>query len=228
MDAEVINDVSEIKEVGLSRSTYFCSHVYTIEKLDFLPLMSEIAENFLRVSREKNPINEIYPVIMTENLFTDSRAESFFSYVGNTAWNILNSEGYNMSNFSLVFSEGWVQEHHKHSLMESHVHGRGSQISGFYFLEAPENCSRVLIHDPRPGKVQINLPEANKIDATDASIMINFIPKPGMLMFLPSWMPHSFGRHASDKPLKFIHFNLFPELKPQAFQTCTTAEVEIV
>lgn len=92
--------------------------------------------------------------------------------------------------------------------MEQHVHMFGAQIVGFYFLEAPENSSRVVFHDPRPGKVQINLPEQDQSMATVASHMINFQPKPGLLIFSNAWLPHSFTRHASDKPLKFVHFNL--------------------
>jgi hypothetical protein len=66
----------------------------------------------------------------------------------------------------------------------------------------------LVIHDPRPGKVQGNLPETDISIATYGSNMINFEPKPGMLVFANSWLPHSFGRHANDKPIQFVHFNI--------------------
>jgi hypothetical protein len=65
-----------------------------------------------------------------------------------------------------------------------------------------------LFHDPRPGKVQINLPEFNTSNATLASDIINFDPKPGMLMFTNAWLPHGYTKNGSNKPMRFIHFNL--------------------
>jgi len=113
------------------------------------------------------------------------------------------------------FTEMWTQEHHKHSAMDAHVHGFGSQITGFYFLETPEDCSRVVFHDPRAAKVQIDLPEQDMSMATPASKMINFTPKPGMMIFANSWLMHSFTRHAADLPIKFVHFNLTVIMQPQ-------------
>jgi uncharacterized protein (TIGR02466 family) len=145
---------------------------------------------------------------MTGNFYDDPRAAEFTNFVGSTAWNILSGQGYNMQNKTTTFLEMWTQEHHKHSSMDQHTHGFGSQIVGFYFLEAPENCSSVVFHDPRAGKVQISLDEQDPKTATAASSMIHFKPKPGMLMFANAWLAHSFTRHAADTPIKFVHFNL--------------------
>jgi hypothetical protein len=106
--------------------------------------------------------------------------------------------------------------------MEQHVHG-GSQLVGFYFLETPEDSSRALFHDPRPGKVQNFLPESTPSEATLASNIINFEPKPGLLIITNAWLPHSFGRHASDEPLKFVHFSLNTVYQPPV--QCSPAEV---
>jgi uncharacterized protein (TIGR02466 family) len=113
-----------------------------------------------------------------------------------------------MKLFNTFFQEMWCQEHFKHSAMEQHVHGYGCQIVGFYFIEVPENSSLVVLHDPKAGKVQANLPEADFSLPTPASNMINFKPEAGMLMFMNSWLPHSFTRHSAEKPMSFIHFNL--------------------
>jgi hypothetical protein len=58
-----------------------------------------------------------------------------------------------------------------------------------------------------------------------ASNMINFLPEPGMLLFTNSWLPHSFGRHAADKPIKFVHFNLSIQI---AEKTCITSIAEVI
>jgi hypothetical protein len=112
--------------------------------------------------------------------------------------------------------------------MDEHVHGFGAQLIGFYFLETPEDCSKIVMHDPRPGKKQINLSEENIFNATSASLAINFTPKPGLLFFANSWIPHSFSRHASEKPIKFIHFTISSRAAEETNTTSTstpTAEI---
>jgi uncharacterized protein (TIGR02466 family) len=144
----------------------------------------------------------------------------FSEFIGITAWNILNEQGYDMQDMAMSFTEMWTQEHHKHSSMDTHVHGFGSQIVGFYFLEAPEDGSLAVFHDPRSAKVQIDLPQKDINAATPASKMINFTPKPGLMIFANSWLPHSFSRHAADKPIKFVHFNLTVIPAPAASNAC--------
>ena len=187
---------------------HFPCPVYLIERPDFLEAVSEVSEENLEARRKEVDLNEIYPVYMTNNFYGDPRLAEFTQFVGASAWNILNEQGYDMQNMAVSFTEMWTQEHHKHSAMDAHVHGFGSQIVGFYFLETPEDGSRVVFHDPRSAKVQIDLPERDMGAATPASKMINFTPKPGLMIFANSWLSHSFTRHAADKPIKFVHFNL--------------------
>jgi uncharacterized protein (TIGR02466 family) len=130
-----------------------------------------------------------------------------------------------MQDKAVQFTEMWTQEHYKHSAMDAHVHGFGSQIVGFYFLETPEGCSNVVFHDPRAGKIQNDLPEQDMNIATPASKMINFKPKPGMMLFANSWLAHSFTRHAADLPIKFVHFNLTVIYQPH---TCAAPTAEII
>jgi len=187
---------------------HFPCPIYLIERPDFLEAVSEVSEEYLEVRRKDVGLNEIYPVYMTDSFFGDPRMAEFTQFVGATAWNILNEQGYNMQGNAVQFMEMWTQEHYKHSAMDAHVHGYGSQIVGFYFLETPEGGSNVVFHDPRAAKVQIDLPEQDVNMATPASKMINFTPKPGMMIFANSWLMHSFTRHAAELPIKFVHFNL--------------------
>lgn len=217
---------TETKQDTLNANLYFPTVIYTIEKPEFLEAVGKVAEEAL-VEARKNTLNEIYPVHMTGNLFDKPEIIPFQYYVGGTAANILTEQGYNLEGFDTYYSEMWCQEHFKHSAMEQHVHGAGSQIVGFYFLEAPEDGSRVLFHDPRAGKPLISWAEKDMAQATFASNIINFEPKPGLLMFTNAWLPHSFTRHSSDKPIKFIHFNL--GLRPAApVFSCATPAAEVV
>jgi uncharacterized protein (TIGR02466 family) len=212
-----------VQNTQLQVAYHFPCPIYIIERPDFLDAVNAVSEEALEARRKERDLNEMYPVYMTGNYFDNPRMAGFTEFVGATAWNILNEQGYAMQDKAMQFVEMWTQEHHKHSAMDAHVHGFGSQIVGFYFLETPEDCSRVIFHDPRAAKVQIDLPEQDMSMATPASKAINFTPKPGMMIFANSWLAHSFTRHAADLPIKFVHFNLTVIFQPQ---TCPTpAEV---
>ena len=211
--AESVAEV--VKNTQLQVAYHFPCPIYVIERPDFLEVVNIVSEENLKVAKKTQQLNEMYPLHMTGNYFSDSRMVGFVEFVGGTAWNILNEQGYAMQDKAVQFTEMWTQEHYKHSAMDAHVHGHGSQIVGFYFLETPEDCSRVVFHDPRAGKVQIDLPEQDISAATPASKMINFTPKPGMMIFANSWLSHSFTRHAAEKPIKFVHFNLTVIHQPQ-------------
>ena len=204
---------------------HFPCPIYIIERPDFLEVVRAVSDEQLEVARKERGLDEIYPVVMTGNYYADARVTDFANFVGATAWNILQEQGYAMEDKVVQFTEMWTQEHYKHSSMEQHVHGFGVQIVGFYFLEAPEDSSRVVFHDPRSGKVQNDLPEQNMANATPASRMVNFEAKEGRLIFSNSWLPHSFTRHASDKPVKFVHFNL---TVAQAQPSCTMSAAEVI
>lgn len=212
--AESVAEV--VSQTQLQVALHFPCPVYLIERPDFLNAVKKVSEESLAQQRKTQKLNELYPVIMSDNFFGDPRVAGFSEFVGATAWNILNDQGYAMHDKAVQFTEMWTQEHHKHSAMDAHVHGHGSQIVGFYFLEAPENCSRLVFHDPRAAKVQIDLSEQDMTIATPASKMINFTPKPGLMVFANSWLAHSFTRHAAKLPIKFVHFNLTVQLAPSS------------
>lgn len=221
--AESVAEV--VKNTQLQVAYHFPCPIYLIERPDFLEVVNTVSEEALATAKKEQTLNEIYPVHMTGSYFGDPRMAGFSEFVGATAWNILNEQGYAMQDKAVQFTEMWTQEHHKHSAMDAHVHGFGSQIVGFYFLETPEDCSRVVFHDPRAAKVQIDLPEQDINMATPASKMINFQPKPGLMIFANSWLMHSFTRHAAEQPIKFVHFNLTVIPQQQACALPPAAEI---
>jgi uncharacterized protein (TIGR02466 family) len=188
--------------------TYFPTLIYTINNPEFLEAARAVCDEHIEKAKSNHDLNEIYPVYMTGSFYDDPRMEELSGFIGQTAWDILAGQGAAMTGLSTYFSEMWCQQHYKHSSMEQHVHGFGSQIVGFYFTQTPEDCSRVVFHDPRAGKMMSCLPEADVTMATPSSMMINFKPEPGMLIFTNSWLAHSFTRQAGEEPIQFIHFNL--------------------
>lgn len=187
---------------------YFTTPIYITKQPQFLETVKAIALDSIKQVHGGAKPNKIYPVLMSGNMLEDPRIEEFANFTGQTAWNILSGQGYAMGNFNTVFTEMWCQEHYQTSSMDYHAHPGGNFLVGFYFLDTPEGCPSAVVHDPRPSRMMLSLPETDPSQATLASTMINFKPEPGMMMFAPAWLAHSFGRNLSKAPFRFVHFNL--------------------
>lgn len=206
----------------LEETHYFSTPVYLIKKPEFLDLINPVSEHYLNHSKsvsKKDGSNSL--VTMTSNYHNEPSIALFSEYVNQTAWNILSAQGYDMKNLVTYFTEMWTHEHDEYSYMEKHIHGSSSQISAFYFLEAPENGSKFCIFDPRESKTIVGLPSKNDMVISQSSNQIVFTPSEGMLIMTNSWLPHSFTQNRSKKPFKFVHMNISVAVKQQP-------EVEIV
>jgi uncharacterized protein (TIGR02466 family) len=193
---------------NLTQHDFFPSPIYIVDKPEFLPAVSVVADKYLTdVKAVKDTTNPLYPV-QTDGFFHEPVLADFTQFIAQTAWNILRDQGHDMTNLGTYFREMWCQEHNQYQGHDEHIHHYGDQISGFYFLECPENSSQVAIHDPRPGKKQINLPENDPAVVTLASTSAILIPTAGRMYFINSWLPHSILRNPSTSVSKLVHFNL--------------------
>ena len=187
---------------------HFASPVFRYNKPEFLNSVRPVFQEYInRIKHEKYP-SDPYPGIMTEILSKDERIEDFLKYVSDISWDVLNKQGYNMDMFYTDASEMWGQFHPRTSSMEKHSHGLGTYLSGFYFLETPEDSSTMFIHDPRSVKIHSDLPIRDGNELTFAHPSVYYNPSPGDLIFTNSWLEHSFSRNASHQPYTFIHMNV--------------------
>lgn len=214
-------------ENQLTQSAYFGSGVYTVKAPQFLESVRAVSKEALAVSRPPKK-NKIYPSVMTVPYGNDPRIADFAAYVSQTAWNILHAQGYAMEPLVTVLGEMWTQEHLKAGGMEQHVHGQGAQMCAFYFLDCPPDCGRLVVHDPRPGRLATMLPQQDMNTLTDASDAVYFAPEDGLLVFANAWLPHSITRNASDKPFHFTHMNITTMPAVLAGVKPETADVEVV
>jgi len=211
------------EETQLEIYNYFVSSVYVIKKPEFLTLARAVSKDKVNNLPEEHKGHNL---CHTGNLLEDTRIAKLAEFIGGTAWNILQSQGFSMDNKNTYFESMWCQEYKKGASMAQHVHpNNGAQLVGFYFLDTPEDCPRAIIHDPRAGKIQISLPETDANAATHASSMINFHPEAGMLFITNSWLPHSFTSNGSSKAFRFIHFNIGVKDTPP---TCTMPAAEVI
>ena len=80
----------------------------------------------------------------------DPNLKELESYIGKCyILNLLDEWGYDMSKYSMFFTEFWAQEFSKKVVVpHTHVHW-DNHISGFYFLKCSDKTSFPVFHDPR-------------------------------------------------------------------------------
>lgn len=193
----------------LSEFYYFATPLYQKNLPEFLSDLKSVASEYIKKSKKDFGVDDIYPLVQTEDISNDVRVAEFLDTLAETGWNILNSQGYNMDGLQTFVGDIWIQSHGKSSSMDYHTHGYSAQLSGFYILECEKNCSKICIHDPRMAKLQVELAERDISNATYATRTFNFDPVPGDLYISNSWLPHSFTRNTSNKPFNFVHFNVY-------------------
>ena len=96
-----------------------------------------------------------------------------------------------MSNYTMFFTECWVQEFSKNGggHHNTHIHA-DNHISGFYYLKCSPTTSIPVFHDPRPGALMTGLKQKDRSKISYANESVHYLPKPGTLIFFNSFMPH--------------------------------------
>ena len=218
--------VMKKKQDIMNTNWYFSTPVYTIEKPEWVSSAIKATDKYIKESqkrlqpeiKERKKIlgNKDYLKVKDHGvsyhstpLNGDPNLKELEEYVGATAWNLLDEWGYDMSLYTIFYTEFWVQEFAKqggghHS---THVHW-DHHISGFYFLKCNDKTSYPIFHDPRSGAMMTKLPHKDKSKLSNMSDMIHFKPKPGTLIFFPGYVPHEFAVDMGVEPFRFIHFNL--------------------
>lgn len=191
---------------NLDEYYYFSTPIFREENLDFLEDLNNLCDEKLSECQDDEICNHIL-------LGPDPRLDVFCTHLNQTGWDLLVLQGYDLDNFETYTGDLWLHEHKKNSYVDTHSHGFGAQISGFYVLNCDDDSPKMVIHDPRPTKVHSQPPEKDCCDLTYASTKVNFTLSKGHLFFMNSWLQHSFNMNFSDTSLRFIHFNLYLQPK---------------
>ena len=142
-------------------------------------------------------------------LYKDERFAELALLVKSTSKNILEDQGFDLSNHTIDYTEMWIQKfaYEGGGHQDTHVHW-DNHISGFYFVECSDRTSKPIFHDPRSGRMMLNLPIKNHSKLCPAMERQIFSVKPGTLLLFNSWLPHQFSVDNGVDPFRFIHFNL--------------------
>ena len=205
----------------LTTSWYFSSPIYFLHKDEWVKDLTKITDPYIKLAKNKNKkfISE-----RNKNWGGDKKdhglshhsttlinrpgLKKFTDWIEATTWNLLDEQGYDLSNYKIFTTELWVQEFAEagggHHQLHTHYNGH---ISGFYFLKASEKTSLPIFDDPRPGKVMNDLPQKDMNKLTPSSTQVNYSVRPGNLIIFNSYLPHQFRVDDAYEPFRFIHFN---------------------
>jgi uncharacterized protein (TIGR02466 family) len=196
------------------KKSFFCNEITVEENFSFLNDLINFTDKYIEKAKQDNQkyfINnkDFGMSHHSQPLFNDVDFKNFVEHILNKSYSILDEQGYDLKEYRLIIRDLWVQEFSKegggHHVTHTHSSGH---ISGFYFLKCSENTSYPIFHDPRPGKMMIQLPEKNTLLVTESSERVFLKPKPGTFIFFNSYLPHEFQVDHGIEPFRFIHFNI--------------------
>jgi uncharacterized protein (TIGR02466 family) len=196
----------------LIKETYFPTSIYFCEKIEWVDYLINNTDSYI-IEAKKNAESSFTDTFglpyHSVPLTNDDKFNEFKLFICEQAKEILNEQGYDLSNSVLAITGFWVQEfsekgggHHN-----SHVHAN-SHINGFFFLKCSSKTSYPIFHDPRLYNRMIDLPKKNENELSTASKTVSIKTRPGTFVFFNSYLDHQFVVDKGIEPFRFIHFNI--------------------
>jgi len=186
----------------------FATPLYRTSNKDWLHIdkkCDEIINKIIKDNSQKKLKPNSYH---SHNLWNEPDLIDFTKYILNMSWSFMNTLGYDLTNRTPLLTELWVQEFPKEGgFHDIHIHGN-NHVSGFYFLKADKDTSYPLFHEPRPGKLMIDLPLKDKKKMSYGQSKIKYNVEPGTLIMFPSYVPHSYAHYKGKNKFRFVHFNM--------------------
>ena len=196
-------------------NNYFNTTIWSEQKPEFIKSLNKASNKYIKDSKNKQKKfikehGDFGTSYHSTPLTADNNFRDFRDYVGQKSWEYLDHQGYDMSQYTTLFSEMWVQEFAKkgggnHS---AHVHWN-QHVSGFYFLKCSDKTSMPVFHEPRTGARATKLKmKPNLKEIFNGNDLVHFKPQPGTLIIFPGFLEHEFSIDFGIEPFRFIHWNI--------------------
>tara|TARA_R110002074_G_scaffold157273_2_gene314096 strand:- start:234 stop:866 length:633 start_codon:yes stop_codon:yes gene_type:complete len=196
-------------------NNYFNTTIWSEQKPEFIKSLNKASNKYIKDSKNKQKKfikehGDFGTSYHSTPLTADNNFRDFRDYIGQKSWEYLDHQGFDMSQYTTLFSEMWVQEFAKegggnHS---AHVHWN-QHVSGFYFLKCSDKTSMPVFHEPRTGARATKLKMKTNIKGVlPAAELIYVKPKPGTLVIFPGFLEHEFTVDFGNEPFRFIHWNI--------------------
>ena len=197
-------------------NNYFNTPIWFEQKPDFLKSLTKSSNKYIKAAKNSSEAKKYIKQFgdfgrsyHSTPLTVDNDFRDFRDYIGQKSWEYLDHQGFDMQQYTTLFSEMWVQEFAKKGGHHSaHVHWN-QHVSGFYFLKASEKTSMPIFHEPRTGARSTKLKmKTNTKEILNGNDLIHFKPQPGTLIIFPGYLEHEFSVDYGIEPFRFIHWNI--------------------
>ena len=197
-------------------NNYFNTFIWSEQKPEFIKSLTKASNKYIKAAKNfpeaKKHIKEFGDFGRSYHstpLTADNNFRDFRDYIGQKSWEYLDHQGYDMQQYTTMFSELWVQEFAKKGGHHSaHVHWN-QHVSGFYFLKCSDKTSYPIFHEPRTGARATKLKmKTNAKEILNGNELIHYRPQPGTLIIFPGYLEHEFSIDFGIEPFRFIHWNI--------------------
>ena len=199
----------------MQKHEYYKTLIWTEEKPEFVNSLNKASDKYIKEARKKDKkIIKQFGDFGTSHHSTPLTLDNDFmdlrNYIGQKSWEFLDYHGYDMKQYTTMFSEMWVQEFSKKGGGHHSTHLHWNQhVSGFYFLKCSEETSFPIFHDPRPAakitKLRLKPDLKGIFYGTER---IHYRPQPGTLIIFPGYLEHEYAVDHGKAPFRFIHWNI--------------------
>ncbi len=131
--------------------------------------------------------------------------ETIRQRISTTAVECAQSLDFNFDTHALVLKEMWLNRNGPGAYNKAHIHP-GSFLSGVYYVTVPEGAGAIEFTDPITARTMAGYPMAKANAFAVRSIRVN--PKPGLMVFFPSWLQHSVSPNTGEEERISISFNI--------------------
>jgi len=193
---------------------YFKTPIWIENKPEFVKSLTQASNQYIKDAkkREKEFIKnngDFGRSYHSTPLTMDNNFLDFRNYIGQKSWEFLDWCGFDMQQYTTIFSELWVQEFAKNGggHHSAHIHWN-QHVSGFYFLKCSDKTSYPIFHEPRTGARATKLKMKPGNGVFHGTELVHFKPKPGTLIIFPGYLEHEYAVDFGVEPFRFIHWNI--------------------
>jgi uncharacterized protein (TIGR02466 family) len=193
---------------------YFKTPIWIEDKPEFVKSLNKASNQYIKDAkkREKEFIKkhgDFGRSYHSTPLTMDNKFLDFRNYIGQKSWEFLDWCGFDMQQYTTMFSELWVQEFAKNGggHHSAHIHWN-QHVSGFYFLKCSDKTSYPIFHEPRTGARATKLKMKPGNGIFHGTELVHFKPKPGTLIIFPGYLEHEYAVDFGVEPFRFIHWNI--------------------
>lgn len=182
------------------RFEYFPSTVYRDERPDWVAFSEQAAQKYFADAPSDGPM------VQTMDMSGDGNFGFFTEYLLAASESILREQGYAVDRSFLKVSGLWGQDIRAAGGTNVHVH-KNSQLCGWFFMQAPEQCAYPIYHDPRFLKQMVELDPQPSAVLTASSAQVHFDNVvPGTVLLSNSWLQHQLVPRGGTGSTRVLHF----------------------